>query len=163
MTVLENATDTFFYPVLFTQPLVNIKPMPIIAGGLAEFFNYTIAGDAAGVSYFTPVGLKYSVMASVAVIVIVTFIAIVLLEPVGLSKAVDLPIFRSIMTCYTSIIKTEKTAQPAFFKSLDRFTRERLITVSQGRTTLVLLTGGLLMKGLEKVFRLTELPITSYY
>lgn len=78
VTVLENATDTFFYPVLFTQPLVNIKPMPIIAGGLAEFFNYTIAGDAAGVSYFTPVGLKYSVMASVAVIVIVTFIAIVL-------------------------------------------------------------------------------------
>lgn len=79
VTQFYSTNLSFNYPVLFTQPLVNVKSLPIAASGLAKFANYTMADpEIMNMTYGNPVGLKYNVIIIIAVIVIIAGLAFVI-------------------------------------------------------------------------------------
>lgn len=109
LTMFYSTNLTLKYPVLFTQPIVNVKSLPIAASGLAKFANYTMADpEIMNMTYGNPVGFKYNVIIIVAVIVIIAGLAFVILQAHGPLKVAVLYAFRSIMTCSMNISKTAK-------------------------------------------------------
>lgn len=79
LTMFYSTNLTLKYPVLFTQPIVNVKSLPIAASGLAKFANYTMADpEIMNMTYGNPVGFKYNVIIIVAVIVIIAGLAFVI-------------------------------------------------------------------------------------